>query len=105
MILMSLGFATLSNAQKALSDVPEEAIAEFQASFVFENGNFRGANIAPLIPYMGEGRIISIIKDIAGQYYADDSDIKILMDRKPIYRGCKPKKKWVCIISGGTVIY
>ncbi len=54
---------------------------------------------------MDEGQIISIIKDIAGQYYADDSDIKILMDRKPIYRGCKPKKTWVCIISGGTVIY
>ncbi|RMG38817.1 MAG: hypothetical protein D6732_04745 [Methanobacteriota archaeon] len=92
------------NAQTDFSQVPEEAISNFRASFVYENGKFRGADVSPIAPYMSDNQILAIVQNIASQYATSDSDVKIFMDRKPKVRGCKPKKGWVCVIYGGTII-
>lgn len=86
--------------------VPQEAWNAFTASFVVEDGLFRGAYVGPLTPYLSEVEIAQLIRQIVQTQSADascDCGPKIYHDKRPISRGCKPKNRWVCVVYGQVV--
>ncbi|GEM_PF-5083310 len=89
-----------------LKKVPADQLVEFESSFVFEEGLFRGADISPLQPYLAQTEIESLVEAMARSTQTEvrkQSGPKVFFDKRPITRGCKPKKNWVCVVYGDIV--
>lgn len=79
------------------SNVPSEVMAAFEASFVYEDGFFRGAQIDMLEPYMNREQIEQLV--MSHNNYPNPNEIIVFYGKKPKPRGCRDNNKWVCIVN------
>lgn len=98
------GNATTANSERdsvdiVESNVPQSAMDAFRASFVYEDGHFRGAQIDMLMPYMTSDEI----RDLVSTFITDPSISVLYEQYKPKNRGCKLNWKWHCVLVADDV--
>ena len=92
--------------QKSIVDVniiPPSVMEEFKASFIYENGYFRGAKIDMLRPYLNSAEIVDLVKNFNN--YPPAVGVHVWEGYKPRPRGCRSNSNWICIISDVDVVH
>lgn len=80
------------------NSIPQSAIDAFQASFVYEDGYFRGARVDMLRPYLTDAEIVDLVKAEIN-YPPAIGGVSVWERFKPKPRGCKSNSNWICIIA------
>jgi hypothetical protein len=78
-------------------EIPRQVLDAFVASFVFEEGYFRGAQVDMLWPYLSGAEIVNLVRGYIN--YPDPNQVDVWVGFKVTPRGCKQNFRWVCIFS------
>ena len=84
-------------------EIPRQVMDAFVASFVFEEGHFRGAQVDMLRPYLSATEIVNLVRRYIN--YPDPNQVDVWEGYRPIPRGCKKNGNFICIISNVDVVH